>query len=195
MEVIDPGLRILLKREELAALRAVGLLLRFRFGVRVRESVERFLFVREGAVEEEEEGGKRSVGTLFREEAWEEVEVWLWCWELLWMSLLSKKGRESSKESDFGRGIAPFTVEASRPWGIRRATRKSMASFRPPALLRVYWRRRRSSPAGVVDCTSPLSGDPAVRSAFCSSSSFRFSKLGLLTLLELGSYRTSRSTS
>jgi len=32
-------------------------------------------------------------------------------------SLESKKGSESSKESDFGRGIAPFTVIASSPCG------------------------------------------------------------------------------
>ena len=32
-------------------------------------------------------------------------------------SFESKKGSESSKESDLGRGIAPFTVEASRPCG------------------------------------------------------------------------------
>lgn len=32
-------------------------------------------------------------------------------------SLESKKGNESSKESDFGRGIAPLTVVASSPCG------------------------------------------------------------------------------
>lgn len=60
-------------------------------------------------------------------------------------SLESKKGNESSKESDFGLGIAPFTVAASSPCGISRDTRKSIASLSPPALLRVYARSSRSS--------------------------------------------------
>ena len=52
-------------------------------------------------------------------------------------SFESKNGRESSKESDFGLGIAPLTVVASKPCGMSRETKKSMASFNPPALLRV----------------------------------------------------------
>ena len=54
-----------------------------------------------------------------------------------WSNLESKKGRESSKESDLGLGMAPLTVVASKPYGMRHDTRKSMASFKPPALLRV----------------------------------------------------------
>lgn len=50
----------------------------------------------------------------------------------------SKKGKESSNESDFGRGMAPLMVDASRPCGTSCEIRKSMASFKPPALLRVY---------------------------------------------------------
>ena len=52
-------------------------------------------------------------------------------------SLESKNGRDSSKESDLGRGIVPLTVVASNPYATRRDMRKSMASFKPPALLRV----------------------------------------------------------
>ena len=52
-------------------------------------------------------------------------------------SLESKNGRDSSKESDLGRGIEPLTVVASSPWATKREMRKSMASLRPPALLRV----------------------------------------------------------
>jgi len=35
----------------------------------------------------------------------------------------SKKGSESSKESDLGRGIAPLMVDASRPCGTSCSTR------------------------------------------------------------------------
>src|ERR1700733_1991862 len=52
-------------------------------------------------------------------------------------SLESKKGSDSSNESDLGRAIAPLTVVASGPGATRREMRKSMASLRPPALLRV----------------------------------------------------------
>lgn len=52
-------------------------------------------------------------------------------------NLDSKKGSESSNESDFGRGIAPLIVVASRPCGTSSEIKKSIASFRPPALLRV----------------------------------------------------------
>ena len=57
----------------------------------------------------------------------------------------SKKGRDSSNESDWGRGMAPLTVVASNPCVTSRDTRKSMASFTPPALLRVYVNTRHSS--------------------------------------------------
>lgn len=60
-----------------------------------------------------------------------------WIEGAFWRSLESKKGRESSKESDFGRGIVPLTVVASSPYDTRRKIRKSMASFKPPALFRV----------------------------------------------------------
>jgi hypothetical protein len=53
-------------------------------------------------------------------------------------SFESKNGKDSSKESDLGRGIAPLTVVASRPWATSREIKKSIASFSPPALLRVY---------------------------------------------------------
>src|SRR3989440_6655744 len=52
-------------------------------------------------------------------------------------SLESKKGNDSSNESDLGRAMAPLTVVASSPCATRREMRKSMASFRPPALFRV----------------------------------------------------------
>ena len=49
----------------------------------------------------------------------------------------SKNGMFSSKESDFGRGMAPFTALASRPLLKKGTSRKSIASFKPPALFRV----------------------------------------------------------
>lgn len=49
----------------------------------------------------------------------------------------SKNGNESSKESEIGRGIAPLTVIASRPCGTSCEIKKSIASLRPPLLLRV----------------------------------------------------------
>lgn len=52
-------------------------------------------------------------------------------------SLDSKNGSESSKESDFGRGMAPLIVDASRPCGTSCEIKKSIASLSPPALLRV----------------------------------------------------------
>ena len=61
-----------------------------------------------------------------------------------WSSFELKKGRDSSKESDLGRGIEPLTAVASKPCTTRRETRKSIASFKPPALLRVYARVRRA---------------------------------------------------
>jgi hypothetical protein len=87
-------------------------------------------------------------------------------------SFESKKGRDSSNESDFGRGIAPFTVVASNPWATRREIKKSMASFRPPALLRVYPSMTRSSGGGEVGDTgsSPDLGRSAVVSIFASTS-------------------------
>ncbi len=52
-------------------------------------------------------------------------------------SLDSKNGMLSSNESDFGRGIAPLTRLESKPREMNGRSKKSMASFRPPALLRV----------------------------------------------------------
>lgn len=54
-----------------------------------------------------------------------------------WRSLESKYCRDSSKESDFGRGIEPLTMVASTAAVANCANRKSIASRRPPALLRV----------------------------------------------------------
>lgn len=54
-----------------------------------------------------------------------------------WRILDSKNGSESSKESDLGRGIAPLTVDASKPCGTSWEIKKSIASFKPPALFRV----------------------------------------------------------
>jgi len=49
----------------------------------------------------------------------------------------SKYCRDSSKESDFGRGMDPLTMVVSIPAAISREWRKSIASLTPPALLRV----------------------------------------------------------
>jgi hypothetical protein len=54
-----------------------------------------------------------------------------------WSSLDSKKGMLSSKESDFGRGMAPLTVFESNPREMSGRRRKSIASFKPPALFLV----------------------------------------------------------
>lgn len=62
----------------------------------------------------------------------------------LWRSFESKNLRLSSKESDFGRGMVPRTVEMSKPCAISTVVRNSIASLTPPALLRVYDRVRLS---------------------------------------------------
>lgn len=79
----------------------------------------------------------------------------------------SKNGSESSKESDFGRGMAPLTVDASKPWGTSCEIRKSMASFNPPALFRVY-----------VSTNRP-SVEVAIRSTEAVADFGRLPKLGL----------------
>lgn len=91
-------------------------------------------------------------------------------------NLESKKGKDSSKESDLGRGIAPFTVVASRPCATRRDIKKSMASLRPPALLRVYPSTTRSSVPAVGE-DEPSSGtmrsplvSTVVSTSYCSFS-------------------------
>src|SRR5436190_22194619 len=107
-------------------------------------------------------------------------------------SLESKKGKASSNESDFGRGIAPFTVVASRPWATSREMRKSMASFRPPALFRVYPRTSLSS--GEVTFSSEDAGCSIFVSTSTSTSycSFNFRRT---SLQNSGDSKNSRSSS
>lgn len=83
-------------------------------------------------------------------------------------SLESKNGSDSSKESDFGRGMAPLTVVASSPWETSLEIRKSMASFNPPALLRVYPRTSRSW--GCSPSSSSVLGASEVASTTTSTS-------------------------
>jgi len=86
----------------------------------------------------------------------------------------SKKGKESSKESDFGRGIAPLMVDASSPCGTSCEMRKSIASLRPPALLRVYVSTNRPSVAVTMRSTEAVAdfGRLPLEGLKCTSTSY-----------------------